>query len=716
MLKKIKKNNNYSDFYPGRKRTLLKLWGENLMNANNKVLYVKDTVKFKTKPTFEQAGSINSRLAMPKNQKKATIKEMISDSLLYSIAPIEIKKDHVGNLSEDCFKSQQVFMFDIDNTVETINKEKGKKGDKKKAPAKMKVDLEQFLKICSNVDISPVYVAYTHSHSEEHPRMRAAFVLEEPVYEQQKEIMNSFNRLLNSNGYAIGDQRCLKPNRFFYPCKKVCYENYSARISADTVIKKAEGVKAILLKYDDENKYYVETEIKHYKKNNSFKSALNPDSIIAQEYSNNPSHKNKEKNISNCAYNNSNYDEYRQNRDLQDFYELVSQLPMDEILGQKEGKPFLCLFHKEKNHSAYIRKDPDTGKWWYYCFGCGYHGDNFNVLSRYHGMSTFETIEYIKNNFGINMDEYQAKSLEVINKLIYDLEQLQKDERLQQKYKVLYKKIKSHINKLVGILNILKTKIPPVSLIDDKDVVTITASIRYLHTGLSCKIKGCKRYGEFYKYLQLFIKLGFLERISEELINELLLSKLQEPSPDLAKRHITLYRVPRSDQFLFKRANDIAKSMDEQNYKTNAICRDTELSLNGDEEAGRIYTQDIGRGTTEKYDAILETYTRAALKILKRNGYIYEKKLFTKIESIFANMSKVGIQKCCDRCLPVLLKEHNMERVRVNKGTRGKYKVNNKIPSNSLIIVKKAAEEEKSGELRELPQKSIREIQAQKAI
>jgi hypothetical protein len=57
----------------------------------------------------------------------------------------------------------------------------------------------------------------------------------------------------------------------------------------------------------------------------------------------------------------------------------------------------LCPFHSEKTPSFHVYQDRH-GKWRFYCFGCGIHGDAADFVQRFHGLDFKGAL----NHLGIN--------------------------------------------------------------------------------------------------------------------------------------------------------------------------------------------------------------------------------------------------------------------------------------------------------------------------
>ncbi|MCR5225089.1 MAG: DNA primase [Alphaproteobacteria bacterium] len=86
---------------------------------------------------------------------------------------------------------------------------------------------------------------------------------------------------------------------------------------------------------------------------------------------------------------------------------------------RKSGKDWfgLCPFHKEKTGS--FKVDADAG--YYYCFGCGAHGDAITFLQEFEHISFPEAVEQLANRYGIPLPENKEhRALVDPNKQVYE--------------------------------------------------------------------------------------------------------------------------------------------------------------------------------------------------------------------------------------------------------------------------------------------------------
>lgn len=102
-------------------------------------------------------------------------------------------------------------------------------------------------------------------------------------------------------------------------------------------------------------------------------------------------------------------------KDKVSIYDVISK----RVRLRKSGKDWfgLCPFHKEKTGS--FKVDVEAG--YYYCFGCGAHGDAITFVQETEHISFAEAIEQLANQYGIPLPE-DKKQREFIdpNKRIYD--------------------------------------------------------------------------------------------------------------------------------------------------------------------------------------------------------------------------------------------------------------------------------------------------------
>ena len=66
------------------------------------------------------------------------------------------------------------------------------------------------------------------------------------------------------------------------------------------------------------------------------------------------------------------------------------------------GNMVCCPFHADRTPSMKLNED------YFYCFGCGAHGDVIDLVARLFGLSSFEAAQKLAQNFGIDPDKPPA--------------------------------------------------------------------------------------------------------------------------------------------------------------------------------------------------------------------------------------------------------------------------------------------------------------------
>ena len=74
----------------------------------------------------------------------------------------------------------------------------------------------------------------------------------------------------------------------------------------------------------------------------------------------------------------------------------------------RKGREYmgLCPFHKEKSPSFSVSDE----KGFYHCFGCGAHGDIFDVVMNKQNMPFMEAVELLANLLGLELPKRQPDS------------------------------------------------------------------------------------------------------------------------------------------------------------------------------------------------------------------------------------------------------------------------------------------------------------------
>lgn len=196
-----------------------------------------DKISYKEKPTNEEMKIIKVRLQGDSPPVEVSLLELLEK--IQEGKPVSPAVMH-GTKAKD-FEEQQIFMVDIDN---------------KKTDIPL-LTVEKALKICKKNHLQPVFYYYTFSHTEEIPKFRLVFMMDEVITDH---VLRDtvIRRLIDLFDQA--DTSCKNADRVFFGTNKeaiIC--DLKARISLDTILKM--DPIPIIEKTDKSYKYKTDREL-----------------------------------------------------------------------------------------------------------------------------------------------------------------------------------------------------------------------------------------------------------------------------------------------------------------------------------------------------------------------------------------------------------------------------------------------------------------------
>lgn len=155
-----------------------------------------DTQPFNHKPQGYEISAIRERQKKNPSAEHTMLEIYKALENGQTIVPSHLE----GGISNENWKSQQLFFVDVDNKEKVLHK-------------------EDILKRCKDNNITPCYIYHTFSSTEENPRYRVIFCLDEPITSKtdQHKIITKLITLLD------GDEACKDGSRIFFGAKKFCY-------------------------------------------------------------------------------------------------------------------------------------------------------------------------------------------------------------------------------------------------------------------------------------------------------------------------------------------------------------------------------------------------------------------------------------------------------------------------------------------------------------
>ena len=167
-----------------------------MTNQANKIAVMVDPVAFEEKPNTKQIGRIKPRL-LSEGVSRLTVRQIIA----------RIKAGHTicpgvldGGTKASNWKSQQLFMVDIDNNADLPY-----------------LTPETAVKICEDKGLPLAFYYFSFSHSESKPKFRLCFFTDEVITDEitRKNIIQTL-----ISYFPQSDRSCRNADRFFYGTNK----------------------------------------------------------------------------------------------------------------------------------------------------------------------------------------------------------------------------------------------------------------------------------------------------------------------------------------------------------------------------------------------------------------------------------------------------------------------------------------------------------------
>lgn len=323
--------------------------------------------KYSKKPT--DIPILKNQTSSPENLSDLTVEELANELLQgRTVIPCEME----GGSSSENWRSQQVFMYDIDNKEEPF------------------VTVDETLELCSKAGVTPAFIYETFSSSPERLKMRVVFVGSRVVSDQteRQKIFNYFAGVLSIQGRTLVDTQCQDAGRLFFGTDKaLLFKSFDARFEVNNALKHSDDVALRLVKISHAGN--------KNKKRLSYVSSKSLDAIKSRDVTALKAILNREQVTVYSA------------RELR---ERIVREDMTEILGLPE-RNHSCIFHADSNPSASIFV-MYGGEYYYKCFSanCGFRGNIIAVVEALQHVSRNEAILFLKEALNIKVEDAWVQS------------------------------------------------------------------------------------------------------------------------------------------------------------------------------------------------------------------------------------------------------------------------------------------------------------------
>jgi hypothetical protein len=399
---------------------------------------VVDKIKYTSKPQGYEPGSIIKRMTIDTMMEYSVqeIKQNILDGKT-------IRPSYCGG-KEESWKSQQIFMIDIDNKPQ---KPKGMGDNDYEALC------QQYLKDkhrtysdladhCKKINLIPNIIYTSFNHKPEHHKMRLVYVLDKEITDHD---IAKRMQLYLMNAVGEVDEQCKNLNRIYYAGKNIVFDSGNI-LNSDKIIKDSKDIEVkgnkVKDKVNKENKGspLISSPIesdggergtiilnKLYNSSNII-VPLNPPQPIEGKQDYNDTY-----NIKAITNRDIDYLKNKINNECIEFesvsefwYYVYHNINMADLLEFKYPSSIRCIFHNDFNPSASIFQN-DEGVWLYKCHS-GKCGLTMNIKQLIEKLGNFKSeyraIEFIKNIYNLSIKEtsWSIEQKANLDSILYNLD------------------------------------------------------------------------------------------------------------------------------------------------------------------------------------------------------------------------------------------------------------------------------------------------------
>lgn len=606
-----------------------------------KIKLIIDKVGYSTKPQGFEVGKIINRMTIQ------TAKEYSIEEIKQSILDGKTIRPSNCDGKEDTWKSQQVFLIDIDNegnlTDDIVLNDYVKLVESKKTKVRFLVGSKQhksyddIIEHCKNINLIPNFIYTSFNHKEEQHKYRLVFVLDKEITDN---ITAKKIQLYLMSSIGEVDEQCKNINRIYYAGKTIPFDSGNV-LNTDKIIEDSEDIelKSSIKINKIKNPSIQSSNTQKEKKpqdnidiNNIYnipllscgekpltkinipsstqskvgrKGSLDTNGIInITIISSDPKTPSKESDGEENKYNIKSI----ANRDItflkekygsgdkkifetnQQFIDYIrTKIDLGELLEFHYPKSIRCIFHDDNNNSASIFQN-DEGAWFYKCFGCNI---SYNIVGVIERLAKFkirqDTYKFIREIFNLEMmdTEWQKQQKEILLDNIRTLNDGEFAGNCDQADKNINRS-KHYLEKLMLIA---MDNVYNENLIDKDGNVVFFSSASYICKQMGMNPNSIKL---VYQKLALFSYHKMLNKLNDSEIPAKFLKKSMEFCDVKGQdkyNHINWFSIPSLTVFQFPKIEQRGKKWKENHYTMKGISREMFFRAEGLKIANEVYPQ-----------------------------------------------------------------------------------------------------------------------------
>jgi len=627
-----------------------------------KIKLIIDKVGYNSKPQGSDGGTITKRMTID------TVKEYLIEEIKESILQGKtIRPSYCGG-REDSWKSQQLFMIDIDDNM----------------------TITEAIEKCYKLNIIPNFIYTSFSHTEEHHKFRLVFVIDKEIsdYNIAKKIHLYLMEMMGES-----DEKCKNINRFYYAGKTIPFDSGNI-LDSDNLIEKSKDIVI--------NDIRAKRKVKDNKDSLNLSSLLSSNGVLGVLDNNDISNipilystpklpsiepeiytikaiTNRDINILKSVYGKNEKKIFETNQEFIDY--IRTEIDLGEFLGFHYPRSIRCIFHDDNNNSAGIFQNED-GAWIYHCFGCNV---SYNIVGVIERLACFKsrpkTYKFIKEIFNLEImeTEWQKEQKEILLENLKILNNGEFEDNSPQANKNI-KGIKHYLEKLILIA---LDNIHNENLTDEEGQVVFFASANYLAKQMGISPNSINK---IYQKLVVLTYHKLLNKLDDKELPERFLKRAMAININSGKNnHINFFSIPSYTVNNFPDIEQRGKQWKDNHYTMKGVSREMFYRAEGLDMANELYPQYkqvteniegtyqvIDRTTTKKSDIRTNNIVKAIHELIEEHGYATERGIVLRLKDKYRYITteiqiKKSLKEICD--------SYDLKRIRTNKETKEFFKM-----------------------------------------
>ncbi|MCL6590702.1 MAG: hypothetical protein K6U80_12185 [Firmicutes bacterium] len=585
-----------------------------------------DPKQYQAKPTIKDTKRIAATI-LKRSVKYITV-EKLAEFLLKGQSVYPGKFEGEGIIEDSTWRSQRVFMIDIDNDPDKV-------GDRI-------ISVDGALDICRESGINPAFIFETFSSREYgyNLRFRIVFVTNSLIDSRQDRdaIFYFLFRVFTKDGIKLYDPKCFNPSRIFFGGKALLYIDHSARLDDTGIIQEVNGNPNIYINYTKLEKegfctnnkkssfsYYGYENLQMVKNSDikGLQSIFNsiPSSFLSFDKA--------------CQYLNCEVD-------------LFQYLGIGNVQ-EHPKREFTCLFHEDQHPSANIIYPSSSGEYFYYCFGCETKGNIIGLTGRIRDCNRIDAAKFLLKVYRIAIDNPILKGLRENIGIIDAGARFESRPDLQ----IL---VNRYPKELIALHRYALKHVPFLPYKEDRTEMPFFMSLTQL--AKEFRKKDIKTVS---KIMELFTFLKLVRRIPDSEVPKDFIDRANEIRKGRGyKRTVQFYSLPVYDEDLLVQSQDRAKLF-RDNCTMKGLSKEMIRRTFGDSIADEVYPKQRGEEPPERIQEFQDRVTKIIFNLIKDQGYATEADILKAIgrNSYSEHLLKVVIQETLDN--------YGLAKIRSNK-------------------------------------------------